>query len=156
MKKLNKKGLGHHMLLAIVAVVAVVGAAGYFVWQRQGDGIDAKAAGLAYIAPSNTTASKYLKMYACKNPSRLGAGNFVVSFGGQRLTSNTSAYRIIRSGATWRTVYFSSTYAYPTNKEAMQAYKTDKIDFQYIVSSGGLPSEPITYGSIVAEKIPNC
>lgn len=44
MKKLNQKGLSHHLLLAVVAVVAVIGAAGYFVWQKQSNkGIDAKA-----------------------------------------------------------------------------------------------------------------
>lgn len=46
MSKLNNKGIGHHLLLLVVAVVAVAGAAGYFVWSRQrNSGIDAKAAG---------------------------------------------------------------------------------------------------------------
>lgn len=43
MKKLNNRGLSHHMILILVAVVAVIGAAGYFVWNRQNN-IDAKAA----------------------------------------------------------------------------------------------------------------
>lgn len=41
--KLNQKGIGHHLLLIVVAVVAVVGAAGYFVWQRQNN-LNANAA----------------------------------------------------------------------------------------------------------------
>lgn len=49
MKKLNNKGIGHHLLLLAVAVMAVVGASGYFVWQRQqNSNIDAKAAGYTY------------------------------------------------------------------------------------------------------------
>lgn len=51
MIKLNNKGLGHHLVIIVVAVLAVVGAAGYFVWNSQKDkGIDAKAAGYTYRA----------------------------------------------------------------------------------------------------------
>jgi hypothetical protein len=49
MKKLNNKGIGHNLLVLVVAVMAVVGSAGYFVWQRQqNNDIDAKAAGYTY------------------------------------------------------------------------------------------------------------
>jgi len=153
--RINQKGLGHHMLLLVVAVVAVVGAAGYFVWQRQEEDIDAKAAGLVSIAASSTTASRAIQMFACKNPSRLGAGNFVVSFGGRKKLSSTTGYRIKRGNWLWQRVNFGTrTYAYPTS--ALQAYKTDIITFEFLVQSGGLPGEPQTYRSMSAGNIPNC
>lgn len=42
MKKLNKNGVAHHGLIALVFVLALVGAAGYLVWDRQ-SGITAYA-----------------------------------------------------------------------------------------------------------------
>lgn len=35
MKKLNHKGLSHHLILISIAVLAVVAGTGYFVWNRQ-------------------------------------------------------------------------------------------------------------------------
>lgn len=152
-RKLNQKGLSHNLIILLVAVVVLVGASGFFVWQRQKDsGIDAKAAGLVAIAAGNTTAPKYIKMYACKNPSKLGGGYYMVSFGGQRFTTSTSAYRIKKNGATWTTVYFNgATYAYPSS--ALSAYYTDTISMFYFTTASTAEQ---TYGSIKVSSIPSC
>jgi len=50
MKKLNQKGIGHHLLVLVVAVMAVVGSAGYFVWQRQGNNYASAASATIYTA----------------------------------------------------------------------------------------------------------
>lgn len=84
MKKLSNKGLGHHLLLMVVAVVAVIGAAGYFVWQRQQDNdIDAKAAGYTYLnkltpyGGMGAATVPRVDWYACKR--LLPNGNYNVS-----------------------------------------------------------------------------
>ena len=66
--RINQKGLGHHILLIVVAVVAVVGASGYFVWQRQKD-TTASAATLAYISRQYTGINyPYgIQFYGCRN-----------------------------------------------------------------------------------------
>ena len=49
MKRINSKGLAHHLMILVIVVLAVIGAAGYFVWQRQNNkDIKAKAAGYDY------------------------------------------------------------------------------------------------------------
>lgn len=55
MKRLNSKGIGHHLLIIAVVVTAVIGGAGYFVWQRQSDNnLEAKAAGYTDLSTINT------------------------------------------------------------------------------------------------------
>lgn len=75
MKKLDQKGIGHHLLIIIVVVVAVIGAAGYFVWNRQKDsGIEAKAASYRYtdlstvrnLGAMGSKNSPTVQWYACK------------------------------------------------------------------------------------------
>lgn len=35
MKKLNRRGVAHHGLIALILAIGVIAGAGYFVWQRQ-------------------------------------------------------------------------------------------------------------------------
>lgn len=159
-KKLNQKGIGHHLTLMVVAVIAVVGASGFLIWQRQTKNeIDARAAGLSYIAPNSSrdqvTSREYMKMYACKNPSKKGKDYFMVSFGGQRLKTQPKWYMIRVNGKVWQQVTFtgSRNYAYPST--ALQAYKTDSISMSWTGTFLGSNIE-YNYGSIQVSRIANC
>lgn len=84
MNKLNNKGFGHHLLLIAVTTLALLGAAGFFVWNRQKDSnFDAKAAGYTYlnaltsVGGMGAAQTPKVDWYACKR--LLPNGNYSVN-----------------------------------------------------------------------------
>lgn len=164
-KKLNQKGIGHHLLVLMVAVVAVVSAAGFFVWQRQSNSdIEASAAGIPFLAPSrgNSGATKYIRMAACKNLPKTGKG-FNISFAGTRPNANaSSAYKIMRGNSTWGIFNFPATLppgpdintvypgGGPGKRPMTNVLPTEKITISY---TSGL-DQP--YGTYTTANIANC
>jgi len=74
MKKLTQKGVAHHGLVVLVLVLAVLGGAGYFVWQKQ----PAKKASAANWTDLSGVGGVSLKddsrILACKKAVSTGSG----------------------------------------------------------------------------------
>lgn len=62
LKKINHSGVGHHILLILVAVLTVIGIAGFFVWR----GNDMSANAASRVVWSQTIDGKRATIKACR------------------------------------------------------------------------------------------
>lgn len=166
-RKMNQKGVGHHVLLIAVAVIAVVSAAGYFVWDRQkSDEIVASAASIPFLAPSraNSGATKFIRMSACKNPPKSGKG-VNISFAGTRPNANASTgFKIMRGSSTWGIFNFPATLppgpdintiypgGGPGRRPMTNVLPNERITISYSTSNIG----DAPYGTYTTANIANC